>query len=145
MDFQHVICVAVIPSNRNAHVLRKLKYLRIQGAKGCSTCKGFNNDTHYTQKLNKKQQHHSYLPEKNALVSPLLQAPIQPLHCSMHLRRRPCSMACHTLAPQRRGSDGAACDGQGRVGQSLAQTEIQVKKMKEKGFKNLARLKNNLC
>lgn len=31
MDFQTVISIAVLSTNRNAHVLRKLIYLQIQG------------------------------------------------------------------------------------------------------------------
>lgn len=130
MDFQPVMCVAVIPSNRNAHVLRKLKYLWSQGVKGQSTLKGGNSDAHYTKELNKKRQHNLYPPQKIAFVSPLLQVPIQPPHCSRRPRCCPCSTACHTLRSQRKGSGRAACGGQGRVAQSLAQTEMKLKRKK---------------
>lgn len=56
MDFQPVVRVAVISSNRNAHVLRKLKCLWTQGLTGQSTLKGGNNNAHYTKEINNKQE-----------------------------------------------------------------------------------------
>lgn len=54
VDFQLVMSVAVVPSDRNTHVLRKLKYLHIPGLKGESTLKGGNSDAHYTKEVKRK-------------------------------------------------------------------------------------------
>lgn len=131
MNFQPVMGVAVIASNRNAHVLRKLKYLRIQNLKGQSTLKGSNNDAHYTKEINKRQQHNPNPPQKIAFVSPLPLVPMLPRHRSTRPRRHHCSTGSHTLGSQRRGSGRAACGGQGRVVQSLAQSEIKIKRKKK--------------